>query len=29
MRDQMFDFNQLNAVVGTPELLELGRKYGQ
>lgn len=29
MRDRMFDFNQLNAVVGTPELLELGRKYGQ
>lgn len=27
MRDEMFDFNELNALIGTPELLALGRKY--
>jgi 2-methylisocitrate lyase-like PEP mutase family enzyme len=29
MRSQMFDFNELNKLIGTPELLELGRKYSQ
>lgn len=29
MRGQMFDFNELNQLIGTPELLELGRKYSQ
>jgi 2-methylisocitrate lyase-like PEP mutase family enzyme len=27
MREQMLDFDQLNALIGTPELLELGKKY--
>ena len=27
MRDQMLDFDQLNALIGTPELLELGKRY--
>jgi len=27
MRADMFDFNELNALIGTPELLETGRKY--
>lgn len=27
MRDQMFDFEQFNALIGTPELLELGKRY--
>lgn len=26
-RERMLDFDQLNAVIGTPELLELGRRY--
>ncbi len=26
-RDQMFDFDALNAVIGTPEMLALGRSY--
>jgi 2-methylisocitrate lyase-like PEP mutase family enzyme len=26
-RDQMFDFDTLNGVIGTPEMLELGRGY--
>jgi len=26
-RDRMLDFNALNALIGTPELLSLGRKY--
>ncbi|MCE7030636.1 isocitrate lyase/PEP mutase family protein [Jiella avicenniae] len=26
-RDRMFDFDQLNAVIGTPELLALGARY--
>jgi 2-methylisocitrate lyase-like PEP mutase family enzyme len=26
-RERMFDFNALNALIGTPELLELGRNY--
>ena len=25
--DRMFDFNQLNALIGTPEMLALGRSY--
>ena len=25
---QMLDFDGLNAVIGTPELLEAGRRYG-
>lgn len=29
MRDEMLDFDQLNAVIGTPELLAAGRKYEQ
>ena len=28
MRGQMLDFDQLNGVIGTPELLEQGRRYG-
>ena len=27
MREQMLDFDQLNALIGTPELLELGKRY--
>lgn len=27
MRDSMFDFDQLNAIIGTTELLELGKRY--
>ncbi|MCW5641665.1 MAG: isocitrate lyase/PEP mutase family protein [Rhodoferax sp.] len=27
MRDAMLDFDQLNALIGTPELLALGRRY--
>lgn len=27
MRDRMFDFDALNAVIGTPEMLETGRRY--
>jgi 2-methylisocitrate lyase-like PEP mutase family enzyme len=27
MQDQMLDFNQLNEVIGTPELLALGQRY--
>ncbi len=26
-RDRMFDFNGLNAIIGTPEMLALGKKY--
>ena len=26
-RDRMFDFDSLNAVIGTPEMLALGRRY--
>jgi 2-methylisocitrate lyase-like PEP mutase family enzyme len=26
-RDQMFDFDALNAIIGTPQMLELGRSY--
>jgi len=26
-RDRMLDFDGLNAVIGTPELLQLGKKY--
>lgn len=29
LRDQMLDFDALNAVIGTPELLELGEHYAQ
>jgi len=29
LRDRMFDFNGLNAVIGTPEMLALGKKYGE
>src|SRR5690606_14553268 len=28
MREQMFDFNGINDVIGTSELLERGRRYG-
>lgn len=28
MRDRMLDFDQLNAVIGTPDLIETGRRYG-
>jgi 2-methylisocitrate lyase-like PEP mutase family enzyme len=28
MRDRMLDFDGLNAVIGTPELLESGKRYG-
>ena len=27
MKDEMLDFDQLNAVIGTPDLLELGQRY--
>ncbi len=27
MREQMFDFDQLNELIGTPELLALGKRY--
>jgi 2-methylisocitrate lyase-like PEP mutase family enzyme len=27
-KDRMLDFDGLNAVIGTPELLERGRRYG-
>jgi hypothetical protein len=27
MRGQMLDFDQLNGVIGTGELLEVGRRY--
>ena len=27
MRERMFDFDTLNAVIGTPEMLETGRRY--
>ena len=27
MRAQMLDFDQLNALIGTPELLALGKRY--
>ena len=27
LRDRMFDFNGLNALIGTPEMLALGKKY--
>jgi len=27
MRGQMLDFDQLNGVIGTPELLARGRRY--
>ena len=27
MKEQMFDFDQLNALIGTPELLETGKRY--
>ena len=26
---EMFDFDQLNALIGTPELLEKGRRYAK
>ena len=26
-RDRMFDFDALNRVIGTPEMLDLGRTY--
>ena len=26
-RDRMFDFYEINAIVGTPEMLALGRRY--
>lgn len=26
-KDRMFDFNALNALIGTPEMLALGRSY--
>lgn len=28
MRGQMLDFDQLSGLIGTPELLEQGRRYG-
>lgn len=28
LQGQMHDFDSLNAVIGTPDLLELGRRYG-
>ena len=28
-RDRMFDFNQLNEVIGTPEMLALGDRYSE
>ena len=27
LKDEMLDFDQLNALIGTPELLELGKRY--
>jgi len=27
LRNQMLDFNELNHLIGTPELLELARSY--
>jgi 2-methylisocitrate lyase-like PEP mutase family enzyme len=27
MKESMLDFDQLNALIGTPELLALGRRY--
>jgi hypothetical protein len=27
MRGEMLDFDQLNGVIGTPELLEVGKRY--
>ena len=27
MKEQMLDFDQLNALIGTPELLEIGKRY--
>jgi hypothetical protein len=27
MKDRMFNFDELNALIGTPELLEAGRRY--
>jgi 2-methylisocitrate lyase-like PEP mutase family enzyme len=27
-RDRMFDFNQLNSLIGTPEMIERGRRLG-
>jgi hypothetical protein len=27
MKESMLDFDQLNALIGTPELLDLGRRY--
>lgn len=29
MKDGMFDFDELNALIGTPELLEKGRRYAR
>ena len=29
MRDAMLDFDQLNALIGTPELLALGQTYAE
>ncbi len=28
-RNRMFDFRQVNELVGTPEMLETGRRYGE
>ena len=28
LRDEMLDFDQLNGVIGTPELMALGARYG-
>jgi 2-methylisocitrate lyase-like PEP mutase family enzyme len=28
MKDEMFDFDELNDLIGTPELLEAGKDYG-
>jgi 2-methylisocitrate lyase-like PEP mutase family enzyme len=28
-RDRMLDFNQLNAAIGTPETLALGKRYDE
>jgi hypothetical protein len=27
-RDRMFDFNELNRLIGTPEMIERGRRLG-
>jgi 2-methylisocitrate lyase-like PEP mutase family enzyme len=27
-RDRMFDFNELNSLIGTPEMIERGRRFG-